>query len=75
MELLVYAENRSGLLADISKVMSDSDIDIQALTTKTNTRGMATMNISFEVSSRDEVSMVATRLRNTKSVIDVKRPE
>ncbi len=75
VELLVYAENRSGLLADISRVMSDSDIDIQALTTKTNARGMATMNISFEVSSRDEVSMIATRLRNTKSVIDVKRPE
>ena len=75
VELLVYAENRSGLLADISRVMSDSDIDIQALTTKTNARGMATMNISFEVSSRDEVSMIATKLRNTKSVIDVKRPE
>ena len=75
VELLVYAENRSGLLADISRVMSDSDIDIQALTTKTNARGMATMNISFEVSSRDEVSLIATRLRNTKSVIDVKRPE
>lgn len=72
-ELVVYATNRSGLLADISKSMSDSGIDIQALKSKINRQGTATMYITFAVAGRDEVNIIIGKLKNIDSVLDVKR--
>ena len=73
VEIVVYANNRSGLLADISKTLMDRNIDICSMNTKTSKQGIATMAMTFAVSSREELSKVADKLKSIKSVIDVDR--
>ena len=73
VEIAIYANNRSGLIADISKTMTDEKIDIISLNTKTSKQGVATLNISFEVSSREQLHKLVEKLKQIKDVIDVDR--
>ena len=40
-EITIYANNRNGLLADITRIMTEKNIDINALNTRTNKQGIA----------------------------------
>ncbi|MDE6744978.1 MAG: bifunctional (p)ppGpp synthetase/guanosine-3',5'-bis(diphosphate) 3'-pyrophosphohydrolase [Lachnospiraceae bacterium] len=73
VEIIIYATNRSGLLADISKCMSDWDIDILSLSTKVNKEQNASINMAFDVSSREELNRVVEKLKTVRSVIDIDR--
>ncbi len=72
-EIKIYANNRNGLLADISKALTEKDIDILSMHTRTNKQGLATMQTSFEVRSRDELNRIIDKVRNVESVIDIER--
>ncbi|MBQ7954303.1 MAG: bifunctional (p)ppGpp synthetase/guanosine-3',5'-bis(diphosphate) 3'-pyrophosphohydrolase [Lachnospiraceae bacterium] len=72
-EIKIYANNRNGLLADISKALTEKDIDILSMNTRTNKQGLATMQTSFEVRSRDELNRIIDKIRNVESVIDIER--
>ncbi|MBQ7839279.1 MAG: bifunctional (p)ppGpp synthetase/guanosine-3',5'-bis(diphosphate) 3'-pyrophosphohydrolase [Lachnospiraceae bacterium] len=71
--LNIYAHDRSGLLADITKTLTERNVDITALNTRTNKQGMATMSISFEIASREELAQIVAKLRNVNSVVDIER--
>ena len=73
VEIIIYANNRSGLLADISKCLSDWGIDILTMNTKTSKEQIATMNMSFNVSSREELTRVIEKLKTINSVLDIDR--
>ncbi len=72
-EIKIYANNRNGLLADISKALTEKDIDILSMNTRTNKQGLATMQTSFEVRSREELNRIIDKIRNVDSVIDIER--
>ena len=72
-EIVVYAQNRSGLLADISKTLTEKNIDIQSMNTRTNKQGVATMAMSFEIRSREELNAIISKLRMIDSVLDIER--
>ena len=72
-ELNIYANNRSGLLLDVSRTFTDSGIDINALNSKTNKHGVATISIVFELHNTSELSMITEKLRNIHGVIDIER--
>lgn len=72
-EINIFAHDRSGLLADITKTLTERNIDIISLNTRTNKQGIATMAISFEISSREELNQIVSKLRNIGSVIDIER--
>ncbi len=72
-EITIYANNRSGLLADISRALTEKNIDIISMNTKTSKQGVATMSTAFEVSSKDELNRVVEKLRGMESVIDIER--
>ena len=71
--ITIYANNRSGLLADISKIMTDNNIDIMAMHSKASKQGVATTTMSFEVSSREELNRIAEKIKQVPSVLDVDR--
>jgi GTP pyrophosphokinase len=73
VEITIYANNRSGLLADISKIMTDNNIDIQAMHSKASKQGIATTSMAFEVSTREELNRIAEKLKLVPSVLDVDR--
>lgn len=72
-EIVIYANNRNGLLADISRAMTEKNIDIISMNTKTNKQGVATMATSFHISGREELNRIIDKLRNVESVIDIER--
>jgi GTP pyrophosphokinase len=72
-EIAVYAHNRNGLLADISKALTEKNIDIRSVNTRTSKQGIATMVISFEIGGRDELRSVVDKLKTIDSVIDIER--
>ena len=69
----IFANNRSGLLADISRTLSEKDIDIISMNTRTSKQGLATMETSFQVSSRNQLREIVDKIRQIDSVIDIER--
>lgn len=72
-EITIYANNRSGLLVDISKALTEKDINIIAMNTRTNKQGVATLSTSFEIRSRAELNRIIDKVRGIESVIDIQR--
>ena len=75
VEVSIYANYRRGLIADVSKIIMDKNLDIMALNTKTTKQGQAIITVSFEVSSREEFNNVVERFRQIESVVDVDRQQ
>ena len=72
-DINIYANNRNGLLADISKALTEKNIDILSLNTRVSKQGIVTMSTSFEISGREELNHVIDKIRNIESVIDIER--
>ena len=72
-DINVFAYNRTGLIVDISKIFTERKIDILALNTRTSKQGMATINISFEVRSKEELNSLIEKIRQIESVKDIER--
>ncbi|MCM1215261.1 MAG: bifunctional (p)ppGpp synthetase/guanosine-3',5'-bis(diphosphate) 3'-pyrophosphohydrolase [Lachnospiraceae bacterium] len=72
-EIKIYANNRAGLLADISKALTERNIDILSMNTRTSRQGMATLQTTFEVGSREELNRVIEKIRVIESVVDIER--
>ena len=72
-EINIYANNRNGLLADVSRALTEKGIDILALNTRANKQGTATMSVSFEIGSREELQRIIDKIRTIESVIDIER--
>jgi len=73
VEVNIYAHNRSGLLADISKTLTERNIDIVSMNTRTNKQGLATLSTAFQISSREELNQILSKLHNIDSVVDIER--
>ncbi|WP_408071250.1 RelA/SpoT family protein [Butyrivibrio sp. JL13D10] len=69
----IFANNRSGLLADVSRALTEKNVDILSMNTRTSKQGLATMETSFQVSSREELGDIVDKIRNIDSVIDIER--
>lgn len=72
-EIKIYANNRSGLLADISHALTEKNIDILSMNTRTTKQGMATLSTSFEIRSREELNRIIDKIRTIDSVVDIER--
>jgi len=72
-EINIYAHNRNGLLADVSKALTEKNIDILSMNTRTSKQGMATMSVSFEISGKNELNRIIEKIRAIDSIIDIVR--
>lgn len=72
-EITIFANNRNGLLADISKALTEKNIDILSMNIKVSKQGIATMSAAFMISSRDELNRIIDKLKNIESVLDIER--
>ncbi len=69
----IFANNRQGLLMEVSKVFTENKIDINSLNTHTSKQGVASLDLSFVVSGRDELNHVVEKLRQIPGVLDIER--
>ena len=58
---------------DISKVFTERNIDINAIHSRTSKQGVATIDVSFGVSSKAELAELVNLLKSIESVIDIER--
>ena len=72
-EIDIYANNRNGLLADVTKALTEKNISILSLNTRISRQGLATMQMSFEVERREELNRVIEKIRGIESVVDIER--
>ena len=72
-EIAIYAQNRNGLLADVSKCLTEKNISIMALSTRMSKQGIATLQTTIEISGREELQRIIDRLYKIESVMDVER--
>ena len=72
-EINIYANDRAGLLNDITKNFFERNINILKVNTMTSKHGIATLTISFEVKSIEELQEICGKLQNIKGVQAVKR--
>lgn len=72
-EIKIFANNRNGLLADISRALTEKNIDILSMNTRTSKQGLATLQTTFQVGGRDELNRVIDKIRGIESVIDIER--
>ena len=73
VEVVVYANNRTGLLVDISKLFSERRIDLSALNVRTSKQGTATIELTFAVKNREQLRDLSEKIRQIDSVMEVER--
>ena len=72
-EVRIFANNRTGILADISKILTERQIDVTAMNSRTNKQGLATISMAFEIHGKEELGHLIDKLRNVESVIEIER--
>jgi GTP pyrophosphokinase len=72
-EIIIYCNNRTGLLVDITKIFTESKIDVNSINSRTSKQGIATIALSFEVSDKNKLNYLVEKIRQVESVIDVER--
>ena len=72
-EIKIYANNRTGILADLSKITTERFIDVTSMNVRTNKQGLATISMAFEIGSVEELNKLIDKMRNVESIIDIER--
>ncbi len=72
-EIKIYGNNRTGLLVDITRILTERQIDIDSVHSKTSKQGIATITLAFSIRSKDELNSLVDKIRQVESVIDIER--
>ena len=74
VEINIRAFDRRGLVRDITAVLADLKINIQAINTHTEEGdGIADMNLKITVKDLEELSLVLARMQGLPNVLNVRR--
>ena len=72
-DIKVFANDRKGLLVDVSRMLTEAGLLIHSLNTWTSRQGLATLEVQFEVASTVQLRGIIDKLRSIDNVIDVER--
>ncbi len=72
-ELKLYANDRRGLLMDITKIFTEAKLDVKSMNVRTSKKGTATFDMGFIVHGREELNRVIEKLRQLEGVLDIER--
>ena len=72
-EIKMYANDRKGLLMEVTRIFTESGVDVKSMNIRTSKQGTATIETGFIVHGREELSKIITRLRMLEDVIDIER--
>ena len=73
VDITVYANDRTGLLADVIQVLSNLKTKLMGLNSKATKEHIATIEITIEVENIEELNKVLKELRKVDSVYEVIR--
>lgn len=69
----MYANDRRGLLMDVSKIFTEAKLNISAINTHVSKQGTVTMELAFVVRGREELNRMVEKLRQIEGVLDIER--
>ena len=69
----IYVKNRKGLIVDISKLLTENNIDIENLETRKTKDDNATIIVSFDINDKSELQTIVNKLKSIDGVVDVIR--
>ena len=72
-EIKMYANDRQGMIMEISKIFTEDKIDMKSLNVNTSKQGRGTVEIGFIVSGREQLMEIIRKLRQIDGVIDIER--
>ena len=72
-DINIIAQDRKGLLSDISKICDDLDVRLSGVNAKTNDEGVASMTVTLEIKSTNEMDKIFNRFRSIDGIIDCYR--
>lgn len=72
-EIVIYANNRTGVLVDISKIFTENQIDVQSMNVRTSKKGTATISVGFATQGVEQLRSLISKIRNVESVLDITR--
>lgn len=74
-ELQIFTNNRMGLIVDISKILTDANIDIKALASRVGKNDKATITVSFDIHNKEELKDIVAKLKKISGIIDIERAQ
>ena len=72
-EIKIFANNRTGMLVDISKILTENKIDVTSMNCRTSKQGTATISMSFDIKGLEQLRHLVDKLRNVEGVLDIER--
>ncbi len=72
-EIKMYANDRHGLLLEVSRIFMENDVDVKSLNIRTSKQGTATIEAGFIVYGRTELEMVIKKLYQLEGMLDIER--
>lgn len=72
-QIKIFCNNRKGLVVDVSKIFSERSIDLKSLNMRASKKGTCTIEISFEVHTKEDINSIVAKIRQVPDVIDIER--
>ena len=72
-ELRVTANDRVGLILEISRQLADDDISVKGFNVRTTKDLLAIFNITIEIKTKEQLERVVKRLKSLKDIVEVER--
>ncbi len=73
VNVTIYAHNKPGVLFNITKIFTESKINMTSINTHTSKQGMATISVKFDVKNVEQMNSAIAKIRNVENVIDIER--
>ncbi|MBE6008075.1 MAG: bifunctional (p)ppGpp synthetase/guanosine-3',5'-bis(diphosphate) 3'-pyrophosphohydrolase [Lachnospiraceae bacterium] len=72
-EIRITASDRSGLIMDISRVMSEEGLTVKSFNGRSNKDGSAVFNIIIDITNKNQLEKVCSHFMNIKGVDEIER--
>lgn len=72
-EIVIYANNRVGILTDLSRIFTERNIDVNSINSRTSKSDIATITMTFAIQGTEELNSLIAKIRTIDSIIDIER--
>ena len=73
VEINIFANNRTGLIVDISRMFTEAEIDVKSMNCRLNKKEFATISVGFDIHGKEELNRIIDKLRKIDGVTDITR--
>ncbi len=72
-DISILAEDRKGLLVDVTRIMDEINVTVSSVSAKTGRDEIATVNLTVEINSIEQLEKTVKKLKAVEGIVDVYR--